>query len=896
MAADNADRNLLFGILALQMDFITRDGLVEAMNAWILRKQSPLGEILAERGDLASQHRAVLELMVDAYVDRHGGGADRGLAALSSVEGVASDLRRSIADAEVHRSLAHVAAESRIDPYLTRTARSTGPAGVGSRFRKIREHARGGLGVVFIARDDELNRDVALKEIQDRHADLDGHRAKFLLEAEITGRLEHPGIVPVYGLGHHVDGRPFYAMRFIKGDSLKDAIVAFHADEAIKASPGARVLALQKLLRRFLDVCNAIEYAHSRGVLHRDLKPDNVMVGQYGETLVVDWGLAKTRTGGGSGEVRPDGRPETILVPATASGTDETLPGTVVGTPAFMSPEQAEGRLDLLGPASDVYSLGATLYSLLTGMPPFSGKDLAEVLEKVRRGEFRRPRDHARWLELPLEAICLKAMSLQPGRRYESPRTLAEDVQRWLADEPVSAHREGWATRVLRWSRRHRSLVLASCAGASVLLVNLALIGWLQIKAAERARLFVVEQGRRRAEHQRAEEKERTSRVLTNFLVKLFQATDPLGLENRGFRTPEERVNSIEALRMLEAGVQQVNEPDATDREGKLVRATLLDTIGNALRATADFRRARPLLEEALRIRRDSLGSDEPDVAISLFHLAMLDHFSGRFDDANALYLDVEGRLARSAGADDLLIDRVEFHHAWALAEMQRLAESAMLIDRVLARRRRLLGPDHIDTRHAQFASHMIKLGTGDRSILLREAAKIMFSKDPIMKGVFQYYQADTLRKQADRTRDVDDVKRARQALEDILALARASLPPRHFALALLLGDMAEFERNHDNFPRAVDLIREAFEIARQTAPTHPYFIDALAKYAGEMAARQRYDEAERALTEALDAIIDRDERSSRDEQFRDYLGRLLRLPQYRENPDRLDVVRKKYE
>jgi serine/threonine protein kinase len=134
---------------------------------------------------------------------------------------------------------------------------------------------------------------VALKEIQDRHADDPHSRTRFVLEAEITGGLEHPGIVPVYSLGHDGAGRPFYAMRFIKGDSLRDVIAAYHRADASDHDPGERLLASQKLLRRFLDVCNTIAYAHSRGVLHRDLKSGNIMVGQYGETLVVDWGLAK---------------------------------------------------------------------------------------------------------------------------------------------------------------------------------------------------------------------------------------------------------------------------------------------------------------------------------------------------------------------------------------------------------------------------------------------------------------------------------------------------------------------------------------------------------------------------------------------------------------------------
>ncbi|HEX4150047.1 MAG TPA: protein kinase, partial [Pirellulales bacterium] len=346
----------------------------------------------------------------------------------------------------------------------------------GPRFRIVRPHAKGGLGEVFVAVDGELNRHVALKHIQDRHADDAMVRNRFLLEAEITGGLEHPSIVPVYGLGIYPDGRPYYAMRFIRGDSLLQAIKRFHRESPRGANASTKMLELRKLLGRLISVCDAIEYAHSRGVLHRDLKPGNIMLGKYGETLVVDWGLAK-----------PDSPHETAnhhdeprLTCTRTGSVTATQTGSAVGTPQYMSPEQAGGQFERLRPASDIYSLGATLYCLLTGQAPFRDKSVDDVLRKVRSGEFQRPRELNPQLPRGLEMICLKAMALEPANRYLSARALADDVEHWLADEPVSAFAEPWNVRLARWGRRHRtamqvgviSLVVLACgalAGAALI-------------------------------------------------------------------------------------------------------------------------------------------------------------------------------------------------------------------------------------------------------------------------------------------------------------------------------------------------------------------------------------------------------------------------------------------
>jgi serine/threonine-protein kinase len=495
-----ADRQLLFGLLALQNEFIDQTQLVAAFRAWSRDKSRSLADYLEARGDVTKAMRVVLDKLAELHVEARDGDFEKSLAAVSVL---ASEFTWQcltlVGDEDLEQTLGHVASlcaatiDARDDRVETRVFGMA--TSDGERFRVLRPHAKGGLGAVYVALDAELNREVALKQILDQHADDPISRHRFLVEAEITGGLEHPGIVPIYGMGKYGDGRPYYAMRFIRGDTLKEAIDQFQSARKSTVPPaagrestptragatGSRDLAFRKLLGRFTAVCNTIDYAHSRGVIHRDIKPSNIIVGQHGETLVVDWGLAKSigRNDLGTHSGEP------VLAPSSPSGSCATLPGGALGTPAYMSPEQAAGQLDRQGVWSDVYSLGATLYYLLTGKPAFEGDSVPNLLSAVKEGDFPPPRKLDQKIDRALEAICLKSMSLAPDDRYPSARALADDIDRWLADEPVKAHREGGLERLARWLRHHR--VWTYAAAAALVGTSLAAtIGVVVVDAARR--------------------------------------------------------------------------------------------------------------------------------------------------------------------------------------------------------------------------------------------------------------------------------------------------------------------------------------------------------------------------------------------------------------------------
>ena len=323
----------------------------------------------------------------------------------------------------------------------------------------VRVHQKGGMGRILVAYDQFLKRDIAIKEL---HADVAQDESivrRFIGEAEITAQLEHPGVVPIHRLCQSQDGLPYYTMKMIKGETLQDAIKAYHQKP--------NQAALLHLIRRLVSVSRTIAFAHDKGIIHRDLKPANVMLGEYGETLVMDWGLAKPYISASNDQISVEtdenGMANNADSPSDqhagdALNLDLTTVGAIIGTPTFMSPEQANALDDIIGPVSDVFSLGAVLYCLLTGRTPFYGRSTQEVLEEVRECNIIPPSQIRPYVPPSLEAVCMKAMSKLPEDRYQSATEFAADLCRWLDNEPVSAEKRSRLTRLRYWMRQHRIL------------------------------------------------------------------------------------------------------------------------------------------------------------------------------------------------------------------------------------------------------------------------------------------------------------------------------------------------------------------------------------------------------------------------------------------------------
>lgn len=446
MPSVEVDRNLLFGVLALQHGLLNASQFADVCSEWSAAKNRPLIETLVDSGRISQGDRERVERWVDEELKKRNNDVKATLISIASTDPGTRDAIERVHDQELRQTLATLIPTGGYA--LIEDLSFSSPER--SRYTLTRIHAEGGLGRVWLARDQDLNRDVALKEIKFDETAPPEARHRFLREAQVTGQLEHPNIVPVYELGRWPqNNQPFYTMRFVRGRTLRKAIADYHEH---RKRGDVDPLELPKLLQTFVSISQAIAYAHSRGVIHRDLKPDNVVLGGFGEVLVLDWGLPKII---GRAE---DDQPHPSLALSDEATAEATIAGQALGTPAYMAPEQAEGRLDLIDGQTDVYGLGAILYEILTGCPPHRGQNLYEILYRIAEGETPRTIAVEQSTPAALDAICAKAMARDRQVRYSGAAELAEEIQRWLADEPVLAYRVGRLERAAKWAYRQPAI------------------------------------------------------------------------------------------------------------------------------------------------------------------------------------------------------------------------------------------------------------------------------------------------------------------------------------------------------------------------------------------------------------------------------------------------------
>ncbi len=626
-------------------------------------------------------------------------------------------------------------------------ARSQSPFG----YDLLDEVGRGGMGVVYRARDVALDREVAVKILQDKYAPDSGTARRFVDEARITGQLQHPGIPAVYQVGTFADGRPFLAMKLIKGQTL---------DELLKSGVQVDALAITEA------VGQAVGYAHAHGVIHRDLKPANIMVGAFGEVQVMDWGLAKVLMVSHDAQRRVNTDPEATVAQTeirTARDSDGsfTQAGSILGTPAFMAPEQASGELDKVGTSSDVFGLGAILCVLLTGKPPFDGKDAESVRLNAVRGKTEEAfiRLDGSKADPGVIALCKRCLAFEPADRPAAADEVATAVGelRRAADERAKRAERDKLTADVRAAeqvKRRKMLQWSAVIVAWVLVGGVVASLW-QAKRAMRAeheaaskQLYAKEaQKAESAERQRAVEaaaserlakeqaiaKEAEAIAVVNFFQdKVFAAARPKWQDGGLGKNVSLRDAITASLSGL--GTEFAHQP--------LVEASLRMTLGNTFWYLGDTKAAVDQIGRARAIFAERRGPDHPQTLASMNNLANTYYSLGRHLEALRLReetLEIQKRVLPKEYPDTLNSMQ---NLANSYAALDRNIEAFRLREETLEILKRVLPKDHPQTLTgmADLANSYAALGRHVEAFRLREETL------EIQKRVFPKEHPDTLR------------------------------------------------------------------------------------------------------------------------------------------------------
>ncbi|MCU0304259.1 MAG: serine/threonine-protein kinase [Thermoanaerobaculales bacterium] len=741
------------------------------------------------------------------------------------------------------------------------------------------ELGRGGMGRVMVGRDRRLGRTVAVKELL--AGTVSGLRTRFIREALLTSRLQHPAIVPVYEAGRWPEGEPFYAMKLVEGRTL---------DELLR---GARDLSGRlALLPHLITVAEAVAFAHDRRVVHRDLKPSNVLVGDFGETVVVDWGLARD-LGGTEDEAGDDAE----AAVADRVPDDRTVAGTILGTPHFMAPEQARG--EPVDERADVWALGAMLYFLLAGAPPHAGSSGREALVAAADGEVEPVERLAPAAPPELVAVVAKAMASARDDRYPDAGALAADLRRFATGQLVSVHRYTTGELLRRFVRRHRAEVVVATVLTAVLVLAVV-VGFVAVRRQARAA---------EAERDRAEQ-------VAAYLEGMLSSADPRLLE----LGPEATVVDV-----LDAASARVGEELADHPE---VRSRVLTTLGTTYEGLGMVTQATTHLRAALEATRVAHGPESVEVAQALHRLAMALAEQGDFEDAERLDREALATLervglvrsakaaqvtsslasilrwlGRDVEAERLFRDAVTIQRGLGDAERESLAvtlnnlavllgdrgdwaaaeplarealdivrsvhggghpEVAAAMDTLgavleetgdlagaealyrdgLATRERLLGAEHPDTARSLYALANVQLARGDAEGALASCLRILSLRGQVLPDAHPFVAA-TLQTEGLSLLDLDRPVQAERAFRESLELRRASLPPGHWLVASSESALGASLTAQGRYGEAEAMLVESYDLLLAgRGPAHRITRDAASRLSDLYRLQGRADDA----------------------------------------------------
>ncbi|HMP02509.1 MAG TPA: serine/threonine-protein kinase [Gemmatales bacterium] len=707
------------------------------------------------------------------------------------------------------------------------------------------EVARGGMGVIYQARDLAMNRTVAVKLLQDRFPVESPGAKRFVEEAQITGQLQHPGIPPIYQVGKLADGRPYLAMKLIKGQTL---------DALLKANTPFNKLAV------FEAVAQAVGYAHAHGVIHRDLKPANIMVGAFGEVQVMDWGLAKllTTSGGHQSDAEAQASPTTTFYdPRAAAADSHTQAGSILGTPAYMAPEQAVGEIDKIGLRTDVFGLGAVLCAVLTGKPPYVGKDAETVRVAAMRGQTDEAfaRLDASGAEPDVIALCKRCLAFEPADRPADGNAVAVEVARLRAEAEERARQaeiEEARARVFAEEQRKRRRVVQMAGLAIALVLSAGLSASLWQMSIARSERDAKEEAL--LSESRAKEQAEKNLHEANANLTFAKKTNEILASVFGALDPRARYTTVAELRnALHDNLHRaVKELEGTAIGDPLTVAQMQDALGLSLLGLGDPQQAATVLEKARHARMATLGPGHPDSLSNMDNLARCYAALGRHAEALALREETLKLRRATLGHDHFDTLRSMFAVALSFADLGRPGDALAMQEEAIKLWRAKTGPNDPELLRGMtgLANSYFALGRHAEALALEEGLLSLWREK------YGLDHMETIISMNNLAVTYNVLGRHAEALplhQEALKRYQELLGPDHLSTLRSMGNLANSYFNLGRHAESLALREQTLQLYRnKLGPSHPSTLGAMSNLANSYAALGRHAEALAVREETL--------------------------------------------